>query len=63
GPAVSSGMLKGVTDRLWSVRDVFRKRLFRTRIALPGVWGSYYQRSITTVGLGLNLRHTLTYAY
>ena len=63
GPAESSGMLKGVADRLWSERDVLRERLFRTRIALPEVWGSYYQRSITTVGLGLNLRHTLTYAY
>ncbi|MCB1150025.1 hypothetical protein KDK88_00645, partial [bacterium] len=63
GPAVSSGMLKGVTDRLWSVREVLGERIFRTRVELPEVWARYYERSVSTVGLGRNRRHTLKYAY
>jgi len=63
GPAVSSGMLKGITDRIWSVRDVLGERIFRTRVDLPKVWARYYERSVSTVGLGSNRHHTLMYAY
>ncbi|HRX52779.1 MAG TPA: hypothetical protein P5571_15530, partial [Candidatus Krumholzibacteria bacterium] len=59
----SSGMLKGVTDRLWSVRDVLGERIFRTRMDLPDCWNRYYERSVSTVGLGRNRHHTLKYAY
>ncbi|HRX51735.1 MAG TPA: hypothetical protein P5571_10255, partial [Candidatus Krumholzibacteria bacterium] len=63
GPAVSSGMLKGVTDRLWKVSDVLGERIFRTRMDLPDCWNRYYERSVSTVGLGRNRHHTLKYAY
>ncbi|MCB1150191.1 IS1 family transposase [bacterium] len=63
GPAVSSGMLKGVTDRLWKVRDVLAERIFRTRMDLPDCWDRYYVRSVSTAGLSRNHRHTLMYAY
>ncbi len=63
GPEVSSGMLKGVTKRMWSIRDVLKERLFRTRVTLRGTWAEYYGREVTTVGLGANRTHRLSYAY
>ncbi len=63
GPPESPGMLKGLTDRLLKVRDIQKERLFRTRIALPEVWGRYYDRVTETPALGVNRRHELTYAY
>jgi transposase-like protein len=63
GVAVSSAMLKGVTDRLLIVRDLLSVRLFRTRIELPETWGRYYDRTIQTAALSKNSRHVLTYAY
>jgi len=63
GAAVSSGMLKGVTDRLWTVRDVLGERIFRTRVELPRVWAEYYDRAVETVGLRRNRRHRLSYGY
>ena len=63
GPPVSSGMIKGVTDRLWTIRDVLSERVFRTRVALPRVWSAYYDRAVETAALGVNRRHELTYAY
>ena len=62
GPPQSSAMLKGLTRRLWTVRDVLSERIFRTRVALPRVWGRYYDRAVETVALGVNRRHELTYA-
>jgi len=63
GKAVSSGMLKGVTDRIWSPFDVLRRRLFRTRIHLPATWDRYYRRMVMTIGLGPQRHHSLTYAF
>jgi len=63
GPAESSGMLKGITDRLWTAADVLGQRIFRTRVELPEVWSRYYDRAVETVGLGANRRHDLKYAY
>jgi len=62
GPPESSGMLKGLTRRLWGVRDVLQGRIFRTRVELPEVWGRYYERAVETVALKANRRHELTYA-
>jgi hypothetical protein len=63
GEAVSSGMLKGVTDRLLSVNDILSERLFRTRIELPETLRQYYDRAVETVALGANRQHELTYSY
>ena len=63
GKPVSSGMLKGVTDRILSVRDVLAERLFRTRVELPDAWSRYYDRAVETAALGTNRHHELTYAY
>jgi len=63
GPPVSSGMLKGLADRLWTVRDVLKGRLFRSLVDLPDMWREYYERAVETVALGANQRHQLSYAY
>jgi len=63
GPPESPAMLKGLTDRLFTVADVLNERLFRTRIELPEVWAKYYNRGVQTPALGVNRRHDLTYAY
>ncbi len=63
GPPVSSGMLKGVVDRMWTVMDVLRERLFRSRVDVPDVWAKYYDRAVLTVGFTVNQRHCLSYAY
>ena len=63
GPPESPAMLKGLTDRLLTVRGVLGGRLFRTRIELSGVWSRYYDRAIETPALGVNRRHELKYAY
>jgi len=63
GKLVSSGMLKGVTDRILGVRDVLAERLFRTRVGLPDAWCRYYDRAIETAALSTNRQHELTYAY
>ncbi len=63
GPAVSSGMLKGLADRLWSVGDLLKERLFRTRVTLPETWECYYDGRVETVSLERNRVHELSYAY
>ena len=63
GVAETSAMLKGVADRILSVRDVLAERLFRTRIELTEVWSRYYDRTVATIALGENRPHALRYAY
>jgi len=63
GPAVSSAMLKGLTDRLLSVRDILTRRIFREHVALSPTWERYYDRRVVTPALGVNRTHTLSYAY
>ncbi len=63
GPMVSAGMLKGVTDRPWSIRDVLKGRLFRTRTTLPGAWSRYYDRTVETISQDRSRVHDLSYAY
>ncbi|MDH3197954.1 MAG: hypothetical protein OEO21_06915 [Candidatus Krumholzibacteria bacterium] len=63
GPPVSSAMRMGLTKRLWGVGDVLAQRRFATRIALPPRWRLYYERRIETLVLGVNRKHTLTYAF
>jgi hypothetical protein len=63
GPAVSSAMIKGLADRLFTVSDFLVRRLFRERVELPRRWGLYYERRVTTPALGVNRHHTLRYAF
>ena len=63
GPPITSAMLKGVADRMLTVRDVLKRRLFRTRAALPPAWSRYYDRAVETVALEINSKHALKYAY
>lgn len=56
-------MLKGLLERRWTVEDVLKERLFRTRIALSERWASYYDREVVTPALGRNRPHELKYAY
>ncbi len=63
GPPVTPAMLRGATDRVLTVRDILRERLFRTRIELPQSWDRYYARSVETAALPVNQRHRLKYAF
>jgi hypothetical protein len=63
GPEVSAAMIKGLADRLYTIDDLLRRRLFREQIDLPGRWGLYYERRVTTPALGVNRLHTLVYAF
>ena len=56
-------MLKGLLGQRWSVADVLRERLFRSRIELPARWAAYYEHRVQTVALGFNRRHELRYAF
>ena len=56
-------MLKGLFTRRLSVGEILKERLFRTRVALPGRWGEYYDRVVQTTALPRNGRHAPKYAY
>jgi hypothetical protein len=56
-------MLKGVTDRLLTVGDVLRERLFPGRVPLPPRWQRYYRGEVETRALSRNARHELRYAF
>ncbi len=55
--------MKGLADRLWSVGDLLKERLFRTRVTLPEAWECYYDGRVETVSLERNRVHELSYAY
>jgi hypothetical protein len=55
-------MLLGLLDRVMTVEEVLERRLFVSRIAVPGRWGDYYWRRVVTVAQGVNRRHELRYA-
>jgi|AMFO01.1.fsa_nt_gi Transposase and inactivated derivatives len=60
----SAAMLKGWRERLLTVGELLRERLFRTRQWLPERWAEYYDRLVTTRALpGVNRQHELRYAY
>ena len=63
GPAESSAMIKGLADRILTVKELLARRLFRSHIHLPAPWDDYYDRLVETPALGVNRMHTLTYAY
>jgi hypothetical protein len=55
-------MPAGLLDRVLSVKDILRERLFVTRVDLPRRWAEYYWGEVTTPALGVNRRHELKYA-
>ena len=63
GEAVTPAMLRGAVERVLTVRDILKERLFRTRIDLPESWNRYYRREVETAALAVNRRHDLKYAY
>ncbi|MDO9171780.1 MAG: hypothetical protein Q7W29_08110, partial [bacterium] len=63
GAAVTPAMLRGATERVLTVRDILKVRLFRTRIELPASWSQYYEGGVETVALAVNRRHGLKYAF
>jgi transposase-like protein len=62
GPAVTPGMLKGLTERPLAVREILKERLFPTRVSLPDRWRNYYWGRVSTRPLENNRLHELKYA-
>jgi len=56
-------MMLGLVDRPLGEEEVLERRLFVTRIELPGMWDDYYWRRIETRALAVNRRHELKYAF
>jgi hypothetical protein len=63
GTLHTAAMLKGLSRRPLTIRDLLRRRFFRDHIELPPRWSLYYERRIITRPLGVNRVHTLTYAF
>jgi hypothetical protein len=59
---VTPAMAAGVCERPLTAREILTARLFPTRMALSGRWREYYYGEVQTPALGVNRRHTLTYA-
>ena len=59
----SPAVRRGVMRRRWRMRELFRERLFPSRIALPERWRRYYERQVATRYLTNNRRHQLHYAF
>ena len=59
----SPAMLRGLTDRILTGKDILRERIFASKQAIPQRWGKYYRGEIETRALGINRRHELTYAF
>jgi transposase-like protein len=56
-------MARGMALRPATVEEILEKRIFRTHVALPPRWASYYARTVHTRALGAHRHHRLTYAY
>jgi len=56
-------MRLGLTDRPWSWRDAFARRLFPRRIAVPRSWMKIYRREWITPAVGYNTVHDLAHAF
>ena len=55
-------MLKGLLARPLQVAELLAKRLFPSRIVLPGCWRDYYWGRVQTLALPVNRQHDLRYA-
>ena len=55
-------MAAGWCERVLTVEEILRARLFVSRVDLPRRWAEYYWGEVVTPALGVNLRHELKYA-
>lgn len=64
GPEESAAMVVGIMDRMLEWREVFRRRLFPSKISLPPPWDRYYRRQVKTAVYGVRqATHALKYAF
>ena len=56
-------MRLGLTDRPWRWCDLFARRLFPKRTAVPESWMRIYRREWITPAVGRNTRHDLVHAF
>lgn len=63
GTNASPAMLIGLASRRLTVRDVLKRRLFRSHHQLPSRWDTYYERRIRTSAIETNRFHHLSYAF
>jgi transposase-like protein len=64
GPQQSAAMWVGVVDRLFSWREILRRRLFPKHADLPEPWGRYYWRRVKTLVFGQRqATHRCRYAF
>jgi transposase-like protein len=63
GPPQTPAMLKGLIDRPLSIAEIYQRRLFPGRIALPPRWQLYYRREVRTREYPNNGVHQLKYAF
>jgi hypothetical protein len=56
-------MALGLVGQRWSVEQVLSGRIFRSQVALPPRWATYYVRGVQTRALSRNRRHELKYAF
>lgn len=54
--------VRGMLEQRVSVRELLERRLFVSRIGLPGRWADYYWRKVNTRVLPRQRRHELSYA-
>jgi transposase-like protein len=53
----------GITDRRWTLKQIYRWRLFPLRVRLPGRWQKYYDRAVVTRAYGAREIRSLVHAY
>lgn len=64
GPERSAAMVAGIAERMVTWREVFRWRLFPSRISLPPPWDRYYRREVKTAVYGSRgVVHRARYAF
>lgn len=62
-PPKTPAMAAGIEERPWSWREIFKQRLFPTKIALPPRWREYYFRRVKTVVYPRQTLHRCRYAF
>jgi transposase-like protein len=58
----SPAMRLGLVGRMFELGEVLRRRLFPTRVALPGRWMHYYRKLLVTRAIPKGRMHRLKYA-
>jgi len=63
GERVTPAMLIGRASRPWRIRHLLAGRRFFEKTLLSSCWERYYCREVTTVPVGINRMHHLSYAF